>query len=334
MSDPDAAPDPVDKAYLEAEAVLSDDAARAARRARVLAAVAREGAPEAPAARPRLWRPGGWLVAASVSALAVFLAVQVYRPPIQPPSQPSGAPGVPVSAPHLAAPKATVIAPPPPVQPQDLAPAETAPQAKSATRPPPVVASAPPAEADRGAADGAAGHIMPPSAPPPVALREVPEPAPPPPPPPPSAAGPVAANRTAVPAGSADSAAASKAQDVTVTAERREQHLQRVPLAISAFTGSQRDAADPGAQLRAAAAAGRTTDVEGLLRGDAPVDAADAEGDTALMKSVQADHSAAAALLVRHGASLDKKNRAGRSARDMAKAIGDADLDKALGLVP
>jgi hypothetical protein len=33
-------PDPIDAAYAEAEAVLSDDAARAARRERVLAAVA------------------------------------------------------------------------------------------------------------------------------------------------------------------------------------------------------------------------------------------------------------------------------------------------------
>ena len=51
MSDPDAMPDPIDKAYVEAEAVLSDEAARAARRARVLAAVATEGATKAPAGR-------------------------------------------------------------------------------------------------------------------------------------------------------------------------------------------------------------------------------------------------------------------------------------------
>jgi hypothetical protein len=42
VSDHDAAPDPIDKAYVQAEALLSDEEARAARRARVLAAVARE----------------------------------------------------------------------------------------------------------------------------------------------------------------------------------------------------------------------------------------------------------------------------------------------------
>src|SRR5580704_14380215 len=41
MSDHDAAPGPIDEAYVRAEAMLSDDAARAARRARVLAAVGR-----------------------------------------------------------------------------------------------------------------------------------------------------------------------------------------------------------------------------------------------------------------------------------------------------
>jgi hypothetical protein len=91
---------------------------------------------------------------------------------------------------------------------------------------------------------------------------------------------------------------------------------------------------DPGARLRAAAAAGRTADVEALLEHGAPVDSPDAEGDTALMKSIQADRSAAAALLRRYGASLDQKNHAGESARDMARAKGDAGLNQAIGLSP
>ena len=52
------------------------------------------------------------------------------------------------------------------------------------------------------------------------------------------------------------------------------------------------------------------------------------------MKAVQANHPAAAALLRRSGASLDLKNRAGVSARDMAAAIGDPELDRALSLAP
>jgi hypothetical protein len=50
------------------------------------------------------------------------------------------------------------------------------------------------------------------------------------------------------------------------------------------------------------------------------------------MKSIQADQPAAAALLRRHGARLDRENHAGDSAKDMATAIGDAELDQALGL--
>ncbi|MDB5431866.1 MAG: hypothetical protein JWP35_2982, partial [Caulobacter sp.] len=58
MSDHDATPDPIDEAYAQAEAALSDDAARAARRARVLGAIA--DAPATPAAEPApmATRPG------------------------------------------------------------------------------------------------------------------------------------------------------------------------------------------------------------------------------------------------------------------------------------
>ncbi|MFI4936360.1 MAG: hypothetical protein ACHP7N_17255, partial [Caulobacterales bacterium] len=65
----DAGSDPVDKAYVQAEAHLGDDDARAARRARVLGAVASE--PATPISEPRPvrrqggWRGGGWLAAAS-----------------------------------------------------------------------------------------------------------------------------------------------------------------------------------------------------------------------------------------------------------------------------
>jgi uncharacterized protein YjgD (DUF1641 family) len=50
------------------------------------------------------------------------------------------------------------------------------------------------------------------------------------------------------------------------------------------------------------------------------------------MKAVQANQPAAAALLRRHGADLDQKNRAGVSARDMAGAMDDPELNRALGL--
>jgi len=88
---------------------------------------------------------------------------------------------------------------------------------------------------------------------------------------------------------------------------------------------------DPAVRLRAAAAIGLTAEIETLLAQGVPVDAPDRDGDTALMKAIQADRPAAAALLRKHGASLDRKNRAGVSARDMAGARADPALDEAIG---
>ena len=81
MSDHHDAPDPMDKAYAQAEAMLSDEAARAARRARVLGAVAAEPVTAAATSAPSngksaWWAPGGWLVAASVAGLSVLIAVE------------------------------------------------------------------------------------------------------------------------------------------------------------------------------------------------------------------------------------------------------------------
>jgi ankyrin repeat protein len=50
------------------------------------------------------------------------------------------------------------------------------------------------------------------------------------------------------------------------------------------------------------------------------------------MLSIRADRPAAAALLVRRGASLDHRNDAGESARDLATETGDAELKRALRL--
>ena len=87
-------------------------------------------------------------------------------------------------------------------------------------------------------------------------------------------------------------------------------------------------------RLSAAAAAGRTPEVEGLLAQGTPVDAPDADGDTALMKSVVAGRVKTAALLRGRGASLDRKNRAGLSVRDVAEALDKPDMNQALGVQP
>jgi ankyrin repeat protein len=91
---------------------------------------------------------------------------------------------------------------------------------------------------------------------------------------------------------------------------------------------------DPAGRLRDAAAAGRAAEVKTLLTQGVPVDAAAANGRTPLMESIEADRPAIAALLRRHGASLDQRDQAGKSARDMAAAKGDAALNQALGLAP
>src|SRR5450432_2247171 len=117
MPDRDDAPDPMDEAYVRAEAVLSDDDARAARRARVLAAVAREPITPPAASYPSIWRParrrGGWLAAAGVVGLGVFVATQLYQPA---PRQQQTAPRPP-AAPTLSVPGIAAAPPPPAVAP-------------------------------------------------------------------------------------------------------------------------------------------------------------------------------------------------------------------------
>jgi ankyrin repeat protein len=87
-------------------------------------------------------------------------------------------------------------------------------------------------------------------------------------------------------------------------------------------------------QLRKAAEAGRASEVQQLLDRHVPVDTADSKGETALMKSIRADQPETAALLIRHGASLDKRNSAGFNARDLAAQVNDPALNHALGLDP
>jgi type IV secretory pathway VirB10-like protein len=303
VSDHDAAPDPIDKAYVQAEALLSDEEARAARRARVLAAVAREAAAPAPTVRGPAWRRGRWLAAASVAGLGVLIATQIYTPARRQAQTTPAARVVPTPGPG-----AISALPEQPVPAQSTAPPAEAPAAaRDMAQPPPPPAPPPPA---------------------PIAIAPEPQAFPAPPPPPPA---------VDVTAGRRASADAVTAQNATRSAEKAtlDPALAGAPAASMARPDSSADlSSDQASRLRAAAAAGRTTTVDALLAQGAPIDAADPDGNTALMDAIKADHTAAAASLRRHGASLDRRNDAGESARDMATAKGDAALDRALGLAP
>jgi hypothetical protein len=334
-----AGPDPIDKAYAEAEALLNDDDGRAARRARVLAAIARETMrPAAPLRTSRLawarlaWRREAWLAAAGVAGFSVFLATRLHVP-VQ--TLPSAAPPAPA-----ASDQATSIA------------ATASPAAPTTPR-----------VSGHAASPATKAFPAAPRSPASAAARAIPEVAPTAPPSPLAVVAP--APRTFAPAPSAPR------PEVVVTGQRRQGASQadlqgglsadahdeaveansaarsaatRAPssayaappaaVAQSRFETSGDLASEPAARLRAAAAAGRAAEVTSLLAQGVPVDSADAKGETALMKSIQADQPAVAALLRRHGASLDLRNHVGESARELATAKGDAKLNQALGVDP
>jgi len=281
MSDHRLPPDPLDRAYAQAETMLEDEGSRAARRARLLAAVHGEGrtetvrAPTASRRRPLPWRHGGWLAAASVAALGVLVAVREPRSYVSSEATAEFAP-----------PSAATASP------RMGGPASPATSADDAVAP-----EGPPPSGETAEVEAAA------PLPPPPPLR----------PPPPSAPAPAAPRDTAeaaAPGGEIDSTAAS---------------------ARSAAAASPPVAE---ARLRAAATAGRVSELTALLEEGVLVDAADEVGDTALIKAVRANRPAAAALLQRYGADLDLENRQGESARDIAASIGDPELTRALSLAP
>jgi hypothetical protein len=298
MSDHDAAPHPIDKAYAQAEAMLDDEAARAARRARVLAAVAGQAEAEpirtAPPRRRVSWTTGGWLAAASVAGVSALVAFQLTAPPAAPRRAPPAQTAVAANPAPAPATAVDTAAPAPPAAPQTRAPSPDGPGAVSSPAPPSQPAAVRvagrepeplPAEV-RAPADSVEALVVTGAATPPPAA------------PPPSVA----------------------------RAARAESAMAQAPAAAPP--------ADRSTRLHAAATAGRLTELTALLAQGALVDALDSDRETALMKAIQARSPSAAALLRRHGASLDRLNRNGVSARDMAAAIDDPELNRALGLGP
>ena len=303
MSDPGAR-DPADDAYVRAETALEDDAARAARRARVLAAVAGEQvSPAMSRSRRRpIRRYVGALAAAAVAGLSVLTATELQQ---YGPRAPAQAP--PTAAPSTDAPAAPATAPNRPTP-------SKAPSRSEVELPKPTSAQAPSTGGRRPqterVAQGPAGAVAPPR----------PDLPPPPPLPIPPTAAPV---RTL-----SDEAQTSASP---WAGEHSDADGQESPAPSAPSTPIPPPAPSDGpARLRAAAAAGRTSEVQSLLLQGIPVDAADPEGDTALMQSVRADHPATAALLRRYGAGLDRFNKTGESARTIAAAKDDPQLSEAL----
>ncbi len=314
--------DPMDAAYRDAELVLNGAAERSRRRADVLKAVGQfrdtpvvSSAPaRPPVRRPRRWGRTAWIPAGAAAGLSLFLAVKIDplvrrqndpeptapSPPAPetPSFQPPGAP--PPSTPtRAAAPRAAGSSPAPrrklahADRPSPQASVE--PIAPHMTPPPPLNVPAPPAP------------LPPVRAPMPEAIAP-PAPAPPAPPAPPASPTPA-----------------------TTPSKRVSEAPQAFP---ASETPTEAGApSELGEALRRASRAGRIDEVETLIIQGAVIDAADGDGETALMESIRADHPDVAATLRRHGASLDRTDRSGQSARDMA-ARGDAKLRQALGLEP
>jgi hypothetical protein len=323
MPDRDPMPDPMDKAYVEAETMLSDDNARAERRARLMDAVAMESAPAAAAAAaaptpsaptPRRFslRRSGWLMAACVAGFGVLLATQFLREPhivredrvevkLEKPPATSFA-AVPAQSP-TAPPKVARREAPPVIQQREVA------AAPAMTPPPEPLNLAAPTAARKAASssspvmDAQAGYSD--------AARAV-APPPPPPPPPPAAQDSIGGVVALAPKATDQ----STVQEVVVTGARAAK------------------ASGPAENLAEAAGKGRISEVKRLVTQGAQVDAVDADGETALMKSIEADRPAIAAFLVRHGANVDRKNHAGVSAKDMALESKDAALKRAIGVEP
>lgn len=311
MSDHDAAPNPMDQAYVEAESVLNDQAARAARRARVLAAVAAQPqlAHATPSANRLFRRHGRWLAAASVAMFSLLVGLRFYQPNLGAPDTPAARPtGATAAAP-------TALSPEGPT-------ADTATPTASAA----AITAAPPSR-QRGPAAPSTDKT-------PVA-RDIQTAT--------AEASPPATSAKAQPAAPSPQAtlaappATEVVEQVVVTGARRTEGAtmaartasKAADISALAVRGEVR-----AASLRAAAASGRIAELKAILTQKGAVDTPDDDGETALMKAVQANHADAAALLRRYGANPDLKNRAGQSARDMAASIADPSLNRALGVAP
>lgn len=285
--------DPLDDAYVEAERLLEDDAARRARRAQVLAAVATTpaDAPPAPVRRTSRWT-SGWALAAGIGGLGVLVAIFVSRslPPGPGPSiSTTRDAGVPIAASPPASVTATSSASPSGAETTSTAPPVSFPAPALRAERPATARAAPPPPTD-----------VPP--PPPLPLPPTPKP---------------------VPQTEAPPAPVPSHEDTA-------QNSQTAEYGSEARAGLVARDDQAAVALRRAAAAGRTEEVEVALSRGAPVDAPDVNGDTALILSVRGAHTATAALLRSHGADPERKNLAGMSATALASGSGDAKLEDAV----
>ena len=326
--------DPIDEAYVRAEAMLADDDARLARRAAVLAAVGQSAAVPARAPpmetsrserRRRRWALPVWASAACAVGLTLLTVMRTgpWRP----------------ASPELVTPTLESAGPPAPIQHRPGQTGADTPEsgsgrvarrpavlnARSTSTPTPYSSRRLEGAACRPRGDRSAFPAeRTPDAPAPTTEAGLAAPAPAAPPAPVPPPPPIAPHMTPPPPANI---AVPAAPLPPVRAPIPEAQYDLSP---SNF-GGRAAPLDLSAALRAAAMSGRVEELKTLLNRGAEVDAADQDGDTALMKSIQAGRSSAAALLRQHGASLDRRNAAGVSARDMGERSDPKDAPGAWG---
>lgn len=97
-------------------------------------------------------------------------------------------------------------------------------------------------------------------------------------------------------------------------------------LALTAIGGDALAAGDKAVQLLEASARGETGWVSGLLAQGAPVEARDAQGNTALLRATQGNHADTARVLIEAGANVNAQNQMQDSAYLLAGAQGYLDI--------
>ena len=332
MTDDDPARPSLERAYREAEDLLDDEPTRAARRARVLAAV-RSRAAEPPAVGPRVVRqtPWRWAAAASVMVTSTLVGLAVWQ------EQEGRTP-----APDQAA--ETAIEP----SPLDKAAARDEPRATGRAQPPlaprvslepatPVAPTTSPEGGDRRSTDASSrvAKSHPSRAPAGEAFRSRDQVTP-------AGAAPerlaeslARRHQSAELAASGDARGSWPGDSPRAQAAAADPHqpARRAGRAVAASSPTSAAASLAGERFFRAASMGRVDELMALLDAGMDIDRRDTgpAGETALAKSVRGGHRAAVQALLARGADPDRADHHGVSPRELAKASNDERLEQLFG---